>query len=40
MWLRRRKMLAMMNFCILITNYENPIVMTRRDIFKRFMFTS
>ena len=30
----------MMNFGILITNYENPIVMTRGDIFKRFMFTS
>lgn len=39
MWLRRRKMLAMMIFGILITNYEDPIVMTCRDVFKRFMFT-
>ena len=33
-------MLAMMNFGILITNYKNPIVITRRDVFKRLMFTS
>ena len=30
----------MMNFCILITNYKIPIVMTPRDVFKRLMFTS
>ena len=39
MWLRRRKMLAMRIFGILITNYEDPIVMTCKKVFKRFMFT-
>ena len=40
MLLRRRKMLAMMNFGILINNYKNPLVITPRDVFKRLMFTS